>query len=417
MSKRRKRSPRGSGREFLRFRMTDAGKLLAIGTMMAVAIGAVSLEVPIYTLFVTLLVLFVIAAAVGTVYWPRLLLGGGFEGKAVANHVVRGHYTLTNRTRLAAYDVSVGHFDLPEVVERVQDADSVGRLAPGETVELSVAIRPLRRGLHTLAGLRYFTTFPFNLFRTGPRTGREEKLLVLPEFRPLSQVDIPIGTRYQPGGIALTSHVGERPEYIGNRNYRPGDPFRRVDPRAWARLGTPVVKEYQEEYYCRIALVLDTYVPRRRGKRGKRGFDDLEAGVSMTAAVADALSKGEHIIDLFAAGPDLYVFRSGRHTAHLDNVLEILACVEDCRTNPFEKITPALSDELSNISAVVFVMLDWDESRRRLVRMAVEAGCATRVVIVREGEPRPEASMDEGWAGHIMQVTPQQVRKGGIDRI
>jgi hypothetical protein len=35
---------------------------------------------------------------------------------------------------------------------------------------------------------------------------------------------------------------------------------RRIDFRSWARLGKPVVREYQEEYYCRIALILDTHV-------------------------------------------------------------------------------------------------------------------------------------------------------------
>ena len=80
-------------------------------------------------------------------------------------------------------------------------------------------------------------------------------------------MDLDVGKRYQPGGIALTSHIGESPEYIGNRDYRPGDSLRRIDPRAWARLATPIVREYSEEYYCRIALVLDTYVPTALHKR------------------------------------------------------------------------------------------------------------------------------------------------------
>ena len=77
-----------------------------------------------------------------------------------------------------------------------------------------------------------------------------------------------------------------------------------------------------------MALVLDTCV--RRGRvRTSRGFADLEAAVSLTASVADAMCGGEYIIDIFAVGPKLYVFRAGRHTAHFDNVLEILAAVRE----------------------------------------------------------------------------------------
>jgi hypothetical protein len=77
------------------------------------------------------------------------------------------------------------------------------------------------------------------------------------------------------------------------------------------------------------------------------GLCRLEAAISLSASVADALSRGEYLIDLFAAGPELYVFRAGRHTAHFENILEIVACVEACRRNPFETIAPALADELT----------------------------------------------------------------------
>jgi uncharacterized protein (DUF58 family) len=238
-------------------------------------------------------------------------------------------------------------------------------------------------------------------------------LLVLPHFHPIAGLDVPIGTRYQPGGVALTSNVGESPEYIGNREYVPGDSARRIDHRSWARLATPVVREYQEEYYCRVALVLDTFVPPRR-RPGREGFPDLEAAISLSASVADILSRGEYLIDLFAAGPELYVFRAGRHTAHLENILEIVACVEACRSNPFRTLAPALADELGNISTVIGVFLDWDASRRQLARTAVEVGCSVKIVIVRDGDTTEPIEFDEG---SIVQLNIAQVRQGGLDAL
>ncbi|MDQ1256382.1 MAG: hypothetical protein QG656_978, partial [Candidatus Hydrogenedentes bacterium] len=183
----------------------------------------------------------------------------------------------------------------------------------------------------------------------------------------------------------------------------------------WGRLAKPVVREYQEEYNCRIALVLDTFV---RGKRrpDPEGYPDLEAAVSLSASIADALARGEYIIDIFAAGPELYVFRAGRHTAHFENVLEILACVDACRENPFEVVTPALGDELANISTVLCVFLDWDASRETLVRTAVESGCSVKVFIVRDGATSAPYDHLEGVHA-IVQYPPKAIAQGGIEAL
>ena len=400
----------------LRFKLTDPGKLLLVAALAAMRAGSVGSQVPVYHLFAVLVCLLVMAVFVARLFRRRVAVAGGFGRKAVVGHDTLGRFELTNLSALPAYDVSLGFFDLPPVVRLVNPEPLIPCIEPGKTATLDLRLRPLRRGLHDLGPLRRFTTFPFNLVRSGPFGGESQPLLVLPSFHPIERVEAPVSPRYQPGGIALTSRVGESPEYVGNRDYRPGDSMRRIDSRAWGRLAHPVVKEYQEEYYCRVALVTDTFIPRGRRLR-LAGFPDLEAAVGVIAAIADALSRGEYIIDLFAAGPDLYVFRSGRHTAHLENVLEILACVAECRKNPFDVIAPALAEELGNISAVLFVLLDWDPPREHLVRTAVEIGCGVRVVIIRDGETSRPWENAEAWTGPILHVTPEQVAAGEIGQI
>jgi uncharacterized protein (DUF58 family) len=137
-------------------------------------------------------------------------------------------------------------------------------------------------------------------------------------------IDLPVGRKYQPGGLHLVSHVGDSEEFIGNREYRPGDRLRDIHHAAWARTGFPIVREFQEEYLCRIAMIVDTLAP----PRDTAARQDLEAALSLAAAIADALSRQEYVVDLFAAGPDLYHFQAGRGLAYLDNILDILACLE-----------------------------------------------------------------------------------------
>lgn len=392
---------------------TVGGKALIAAFSFAFLIGAVSVDVPMYQIFIALLALIVVTSAMGSVFrLAKIEVTGRFPERITAGQLLTGHFLLHNRGKLSVYDVSAGCFLPPRGWEVHKQPLMISHLPSGQAAEIPVSLTPRRRGQYQMPPVRVFTTFPFNFNRNQIGKFPASSVLVLPRFHPVTGIRLEVGNRYQPGGIALTSHIGESPEYIGNRDYQPGDSLRRIDFRSWARLARPVVKEYQEEYYCRIALVLDTFMPSWRNPPPD-GFPSFEAAVSLSASVADALARGEYIIDLFAAGPELHIFRAGRNTAHLENVLEILACVNHCRTNPFDTLGPALINELGQISTVVCVFLDWDEPRRQLVRAAQEAGCSIKLLIVRDRATTLPLAGTEGLDVAI--YTPQQVTGGKIE--
>jgi len=391
--------------------LTPAGRCMVMALFLATIAGSIALEIPIYHLFCGLLALLGVSLWAALFVRRPLRIVGNPPERVTAGQPFRAEFAVENPGRRPVYDAGVGFFFLPQPIRQVGDAEMTPCVPPGGRARLGVSLLALRRGVHALPDVSVFSVFPFNLWRKTVASRRSGSLLALPDYRPLGEPEMLAGRRYQPGGVALGSAVGESPEYFGNREYRAGDAVTRMDFRSWARLARPVVKEYQEEYYCRIALALDTYVaPKRRPKA--EGFPDLEAAVSLSASLADAYSRGDYLLDLFAAGPDLYVFRSGRSISHLDNVLEILACVEECRGSPFEKLAPAMAEELTGISGVIYVLLDWDEGRRRFVRQGVESGAATRVFVVRDGKPTESWDEDEAWAGPVTALTPAEVRGG-----
>jgi len=399
-----------------RFRLTDTGRYFSVALLFALGWGAATLRMPLYHLAVALMAVVLLPWAARLVLRPRVRMEGSFPVSVTAGQVAAGSFRVERSSSRPVFDVGAGFFSLPTGFEPGEDRLVAEAGGPGEPSELSVEVRPLRRGLYPLPEVRAFTTFPLGLWKTELTRHPVRPLLVLPSFHPLHSLEVPVGRRYQPGGVSLTSNIGESPEYIGNREYQPGDPVRRIDFRSWARLTRPAVREYQEEYYCRIALVLDTFVaPGRRPTRS--GYPELEAAISLTAACADVLARGEYLIDLFAAGPDLYVFRAGRSLAHFDNILEILAGVEECRENPFETVAPALAEELTNITAVVFVLLDWDRQRAHLVRLAREAGATARVILVRDSEPTENPDEAEDWAGPVVRLTSAAIREGRVDTL
>jgi uncharacterized protein (DUF58 family) len=394
--------------------LTPGGKLFLAAFAVTGLAGIITPSIPLYQVPLALIVFLSIAAGFAhLISMGKIHAKGNFPEKVTAGQLVRGTCTIVRKGAWPVYDISAGCFLLPRSWEFDSEHRTVRKLSQDVPVTLPIELRPRKRGLYALPPIRVFTTFPFNLLRFELTRAPGAQLLVLPKFHSVTSIELEVGSRYQPGGMTLTSHVGESPEFIGNRNYLPGDSLRRIDFRSWARLARPVVREYQEEYYCRIALVLDTFIQRSR-RPGRDGFPELEAAVSLSATVADALAHGEYIIDLFAAGPELHVFRAGRHTAHFENVLEILACVGPCRDNPFQKVTPALVNELASVSTLVCVFLDWDADRAALVQSALEAGCSVKVLIVRNGE----TTLPVGAEGAVFQqLTPEQVQAGGYSSL
>lgn len=398
------------------YKVTLQCKYLILGLILASSAGMASVDMPLYHLVCGLSALFLIAFLAGLFLRPRVKMEGQFAPKTSAGHIVEGTFTIKNLSRFPAFNVSPGFFGLQDSIREIIETRPILDLGPGETASITVQIQPLKRGLYDLPKVRLFSTFPFNLFRSGPQGHNVGQLLVLPDFHPTNSIDIPAARRYQPGGIALSSQVGESMEYIGNRDYLPGDPLSKIDFRSWGRLARPIVKEYQEEYYCRIALVLDTFVPAGT-KHTPEGYPQLEAAISLCATVADVLSRTEYIIDIFAAGPELYVFRAGRDTAHFENVLDILACLDACHDNPFEILAPSIVDEMSNISTILCVFLRWDESRKALVQQAAESGCKVKILLISNDDTDQSNTDIEQWADSVSVYTPETIKKGSIEII
>jgi len=390
-------------RRLLTQRSTPGGLLLYVVLVVSGAVAAgsgVSNENQLYRFPVLLFGFFFIDWTVGSFWKPRVKVERELPARCAAGARVAVRGRVTNTGRLSCYDLALTERPSDPPM-RIEPSPLVDRLAPGESVELACVLEPRARGSYDFEGPRAFSEFPFGVYMSSRKIEAAGRLLVYPRFEPLASIDLPVGRKHQPGGLALVSEVGDSGEFIGNREYRTGDRPRDIAHAAWARRGgTPVVREFQQEYLCRIALIADTF------------GEDLEAAISLGAAVADCLSRQEYVIDVFAAGPDLYHFQAGRSLAYLENILDVLACIERCKESPFARLAPALQEELAQISTAVCILLDWDEERARFVRSLESQGVAVKVVVVRARpctlDPRGVSSM----AGPATLLSPKDVERG-----
>lgn len=393
-----------------RRRFTASGRMLLLVLLLTAPTSAsVTINYPLYYFSIFVFSTVVVALLAGAVYKPRRVkIRRSLPERVAAGATVTVRATVTNAGRLPAYDLAVSEYRLHSAIWRDREPVYLDTLMPGETAEVTYTLTPTRRGAYDFQGPMAMTGFPFGLYNAIRFQTAPHRMLVYPRFTPLANVDLPVGRKHQPGGLQMVSHVGDSEEFLGNREYRPGDRLRDIHHAAWARQGYPVVREFQQEYLCRIAMIVDTYVP----KHDPDAEDALEAALSLSAAVADVLSRREYVIDIFAAGPDLYHFQAGRSLAYLDNILDILACIEGTHDNPFETLAPALSEELDQISTAVVVLMDWDEVRETFVRSLRDFGVAVKVILVRDEPPAFDPTGFVGEAGPVTVLTSEQARTG-----
>ncbi len=264
----------------------------------------------------------------------------------------------------------------------------VEELGPGERTEVTLSLACSTRGAYELPWLQASSFFPSALVKWPRRAPGKDRLLVYPRFTPLAGFDVPHGRNHQPGGIPVASSVGESTELAGTREWREGDRTRDIHWPSLARTGRLVVKEYQEEYFVRLAMVLDV--------ESRDSQDDalFERSLSVAAGIADVLARQEYIIDLFAAGSQVFHFQAGRALAHFEHILEILACLEAEDRLDVGALEAVLLPEASRLSAVILVMMDWDAERAALIQKLKHHGVAVRVLSVRP-DRRPEGLAPE----------------------
>jgi uncharacterized protein (DUF58 family) len=291
-----------------------------------------------------------------------------------------------------AFDRKVGYYRWKRLVALTRGARTEERalptLAPGGGIEAALELRPLRRGPLRLDRLLISRTDPFGLVKSYRRVSAPGTVTVLPKRYPLPDLGLSGHRHYQPGGVALASSVGDSDEFTALRDYRPGDPLRRIHWKSWAKTDRPIVKEHQDEFFVRHALVLDTF-------QGGGSDEAFEEAVSVASSFACTVMTQESLLDLMFVGTEAYVFTAGRGLSHTEAMLEILASVSVCRDKQFSTLPPLVLRRASMLSGCILVLIDWDEERAAFVEKLKGRGLPLAALVVTE-KPGPEGDRPDG---------------------
>ena len=393
-------------RHWTRRRFTRAGLAVLGAFLVAGAMGVDTENSVVYQAFTLLFAMLIVAAAFSLGFRARFAVTRSLPRLGISGRAITYRVTVRNLTRktqrglvlmenLADLHPSYAewralrlddgkHFRPFRMSQRrrvssltsgnVKEA-SVPSVPPNQQVEALIELTPLRRGVLRFAGVTLARPDPLGLFRALLEAPAPQSLLVLPKRYLVPPIALPGAMKYQQGGVALASKVGQSEEFIALRDYRRGDPWRHIHWRSWARAGRPIVKEFEDEFFVRHALVLDTFTDRRHS-------DEFEEAVSVAASFVCTVLTQESLLDLLFVGPQAYCFTAGRGLAHADQMLELLASVQPCDNRPFDTLEHLVLGHANRVSGCICVLLAWDEPRRKFIEKLKMLGLPMLVLVI-----------------------------------
>ncbi len=225
----------------------------------------------------------------------------------------------------------------------------VGSLRARGQVEVVTRRRALRRGPQGPTPVRLSSAAPFGVLERRRRIDVAGETLVLPAVVPLGPISLPDVASAGERPVSTAPRRGHGLEYLGVREYRSGDSMRYVHWPSTARLGSLMVREFEQERTPRVAIVVDDWADDRVDEAA---MSALDACCCAAASIAHAVAaRGSEVRLLLPGGSDER--RSGA-----DDVVHQLAFLESSGVT-FRSRLAGLVTELPGEESLVIVFPTW----------------------------------------------------------
>lgn len=208
------------------------------------------------------------------------------------------------------------------------------------------------RGLYVLGPVRLRATDCLDLFERAPLLPVFTTLLVYPQAAELRGFGLlGEGTRRHVG-METVRHRGRSEEFIGLRDYRHGDPPRRIHWPTSAHHGHLLVKDFQDERTTEVSILVDLS---RLGLGGLGDQTTAEYAVQAAGSVARHAFETGHAFQLFAIAKAIEHVPLGGGLQHLLTVLDRLVFLKADGERCFADEVAALRTACRPGSTVVLI--------------------------------------------------------------
>ena len=225
-------------------------------------------------------------------------------------------------------------------------------LGPGQTTTIRYTVRCPLRGHYTIGptSIRYRNAF--NLFVSETSVADRSDITVFPQVRDVEEALIRSDVPKMYTGATTLKTPGQGMEFYALREYFPGDSFRSINWKAFARTGELMVNEKTRDAVTDVFIILDTRDVARIGTVLK---NPLEMGTVAAASIANYFIQRRDSVSLVTYGERMDFLPPETGDKQHYKVLSQLAAVESKGSMPLQAVTNALSPRISRGSPVFII--------------------------------------------------------------
>jgi uncharacterized protein (DUF58 family) len=214
-----------------------------------------------------------------------------------------------------------------------------------------------QRGKYKLGPFSIYIFDPFGLFFIKKKHYVYSEVYVLPQTFNIRKFPILVKGTAPWFGIETSRVSGDEHEFYGVREYKPGDPLKRIHWLSTARKNKLIVKQFQRQVFFRATILFNLSKDRNFGE-GKKSV--TEYTIKIAASVAKHLLEIGVSLEIIAHVGEIVRIPFNKGPEHLDDIFKFLAVAQAESKVKIDEIFQEFARYIPSDSSLVIIMLDTD---------------------------------------------------------
>jgi uncharacterized protein (DUF58 family) len=335
---------------------TPTAFVIFLAGLAAGVVAAVTGTLLAHLILALVLALFVVAGALAARSLRGLTVAREVQATAYDGDDVTVSFVVRNGGRVGRSVVEIsGAFYSPFAVSGRISA-LVAEVPAGGSASVSGEMRDLRRGEYLFPPPALSSSDPFGLFtatrQTEERSVPTARLTVFPRPFPIDYLAIASDLSWSISGLEPTNAAGTSGDFLGTREYRPGDSVRAIHWPLSARRGELVVKEFERNASTEVVIFVDLDAKAAWGKGRESTF---EYAVRIAASAAEYAARRGNSVGLVAHASQWIVLPPGKGPYHQQMVNHYLAAFGPTGSTPFNFVIGQTAPQLKEGASAVII--------------------------------------------------------------
>ena len=175
------------------------------------------------------------------------------------------------------------------------------------------------------------------------------RTFAVPTFPPLTKGNLPWF------GVETRRVSGDEDEFFGTREYRQGDPIRRIHWLSTARKGQLIVKEFQSFSFYKATVV---FVLNKEENEGQGKESVAEYTVRIASSVSKYLLKNNISLEIVAHAGKMFHLPANRGIQYLDETMKFFASVKPESRVRIGELAREFSPAVASDSTLIVITTD-----------------------------------------------------------